>query len=110
MPRLASRRSRDGTGDQSIAVLLEELTAQLHRGESIDVEACCRAYPEHAQRLRELLPALKMLASLGGESDNVPLLGEPLGAFRLIRELGRAGMAAVYEAEQLSLRRRVALN
>src|SRR3989442_3243600 len=35
-------------------------------------------------------------------------LGE-LGDFRLIREVGRGGMGIVYEAEQISLNRRVAL-
>ena len=35
--------------------------------------------------------------------------GRCLGDFRLTRELGRGGMAVVWEAEQLSLRRRVAL-
>lgn len=44
----------------------------------------------------------------GGPSDDVPALGQ-LGEFRLLREIGRGGMGIVYEAEQLSLQRRVAL-
>jgi eukaryotic-like serine/threonine-protein kinase len=35
--------------------------------------------------------------------------GEPIGDFRIIREIGRGGMGIVYEAIQISLGRRVAL-
>lgn len=43
------------------------------------------------------------------EADRSMLRGAVIGDFRIIRLLGRGGMSAVYEAEQISLGRRVAL-
>ncbi len=59
-----------------------------------------------APRSRSVHPA----AALAGASVNGTITeGKELGDFRIVREVGKGGMGIVYEAEQLSLRRRVAL-
>ena len=72
------------------------------------------SHREHADRLRELLPALRLLADLSRSADGtfppadgaIDAASGTLGDFRLIREVGRGGMGVVYEAEQISLGRR----
>jgi WD40 repeat protein len=105
---------RKSFSDQ-FALLVEELTEKLQAGEPIDVEAFLQAHPEDAEQLRRLLPALLLLAEVSGSGARpapaVAAGDEPgeLGDFRILREVGRGGMGIVYEAEQVSLGRRVAL-
>jgi serine/threonine protein kinase/Flp pilus assembly protein TadD len=101
--------------------LVDDLARRLQRGEPVDLEAVERDHPEFAGELRSLLPALIALAELSesvGErpSGLAPPLacdgdrpGSTLGDFHILREIGRGGMGIVYEAEQISLGRRVAL-
>ncbi len=103
--------------DPALAELVERLTARLQAGESVDVEAISANYPGYADRLRQLLPALEVLADLGRSAGHEAAPSGPdplaelgvLGDFRIVREVGRGGMGVVYEAGQLSLGRRVAL-
>jgi serine/threonine protein kinase/Flp pilus assembly protein TadD len=91
--------------------LLDELAARIQAGGFVDVEALIREHPENASELRRVLPAMQVLAGLQGSGSETTAggpLGE-LGDFLLIREHGRGGMGVVYEAEQRSLRRKVAL-
>ena len=104
-----------------LADLVDRLTAKMQAGEAIDWEDVARQHPQHAGELLRLRPALGALGDLsrsGAEelSGVAPpaaladgLASGVLGDFRILREIGRGGMGVVYEAEQISLHRRVAL-
>jgi len=75
-----------------------------------DPEEVIRAHPELEERLRAGFLAGEILEQafdvrVAGASVGPTTIGD----FDLVREIGRGGMGVVYEAEQRSLRRRVAL-
>ncbi|HEY2156792.1 MAG TPA: serine/threonine-protein kinase, partial [Isosphaeraceae bacterium] len=98
----------------------EEFLDRLRRGERPDASAFAARDPEHAQEIRDFLSALILVEALRPQGDltdgalgrrpfrSGPAL-ERLGDFRILRELGRGGMGVVYEAEQQSLGRHVAV-
>src|SRR5262249_49286652 len=79
--------------------------------------------PANADRIRAVLTALRAVEKLkpgagieaahpglpSPEPTRVEKIPDLIGDFRIVREIGRGGMGVVYEAEQQSLRRRVAV-
>ena len=92
--------------------LAEEFVTRYRRGEDPSITEYAERFPLLAGQIHELFPAATLLEDLKGprscslETSDLP---ESFGDFRIVREVGRGGMGVVYEAEQLSLGRRVAL-
>jgi serine/threonine protein kinase/Flp pilus assembly protein TadD len=99
--------------------ILEEYLDELQAGARPDPERLAARFPELAGPLKSCLVSLEFLqdAALsfrGGGQPVLPAADAPseigrLGDFHVLREVGRGGMGVVYEAEQISLGRRVAL-
>jgi eukaryotic-like serine/threonine-protein kinase len=84
------------------------------RGEQPSIEEYARRYPEIADDVRRVFPALALVGdSTTGAGSTPARLDQKeikqLGDFRILRELGHGGMGTVFEAEQISMGRRVAL-
>jgi WD40 repeat protein/serine/threonine protein kinase len=98
-----------------VGQIADEFTERLNRGEGPEIEEYVRRHPEHATVLRQVLASLQMIRLSTPASGAAPTASADghtngcLGDFRILREVGRGGMGVVYEAEQISLGRRVAL-
>jgi serine/threonine protein kinase len=101
--------------------VLEEYLAKLEHGAPPHPEELLAEHPDLTDQLQAYLASLDFLhkAALslhGPPRPESPRADDPdaaqfgcLGDFRILREVGRGGMGVVYEAEQISLGRRVAL-
>jgi serine/threonine protein kinase len=110
--------SRDFAADREERlndVLLGYVEAR-QAGRAPDRDEFLAAHPDLHTELEEFFAghdemerlAAPFRAAARSEPGDAAEIGQ-LGDFRLLREVGRGGMGVVYEAEQISLRRRVAL-
>jgi hypothetical protein len=105
--------------DPRLMTAVQEYLGELEAGRRPNRRQLLDRYPDLAGPLAECLDGLDLVhkaaaadkLSLGGRPVVIDeeLPANPLGDFKLLREIGRGGMGVVYEAVQLSLGRRVAL-
>jgi tetratricopeptide (TPR) repeat protein/tRNA A-37 threonylcarbamoyl transferase component Bud32 len=106
-----------GSGRHPLEVLAAEFVERYRRGEQPSVAEYTARRPDLADKIRALFPTVVLMEDLkrtalpGADGDLPPpgRMPERLGDCRVVREVGRGGMGVVYEAEQESLGRRVAV-
>ena len=94
-----------------VAQVVDEFRAEQRAGAEPDIEEYAARYPHAASLLRKVLASWRLIGlSAGGAANPAEeVVTGILGDYRLLREVGRGGMGVVYEAQQISLGRSVAL-
>ena len=102
-----------------VDLLAEEFVEKVRAGDAPSIADYAARYPKYAKEINEVFPSVLALEQLGSHEDHerkvaqrnsgAICLGQNLGDFRIVRQIGRGGMGVVYEAEQQSLKRTVAL-
>jgi WD40 repeat protein len=111
---------KDPSDADPLGPIADEFVEAFRQGKRPSVEEFARRYPAQADEIRDMLPALVLMEQAKSVDDSsgqrrrakvwsaaAPL--RQLGDYRILREVGRGGMGVVYEAQQLSLGRHVAI-
>lgn len=98
--------------DPRVAAVLQEYLSDLESGRFPDRSVYLARHPELSATLAEAFDSLDFVHGAlrpRGRTPEPIVVPSLLGDFQIVREVGRGGMGVVYEAEQVSLGRRVAL-
>jgi eukaryotic-like serine/threonine-protein kinase len=106
-------------GATQVDEVAEEFACRWRAGERPTVEEYAGRFPQLADQIRAVLPAVAMMEQLRPRCEDAVTLQaveahperppERVGEYRIVREIGRGGMGVVYEADQVALGRRVAI-
>lgn len=101
--------------------LAEEFLDRYRKGERPPLREYVDRHPDLAAEIKEVFPAMAMMENIAVVDESLDGAGtsevgktsevllKQLGDYRIIRKIGHGGMGIVYEAEQVSLGRHVAL-
>jgi WD40 repeat protein/serine/threonine protein kinase len=114
--------SASASRSELVLELAEEFLERYRKGERPPLREYVVRHPELAAEINEVFPAMAMMENIAVADESLEdrgqqsgargqerLVLQQLGDYRIIREIGHGGMGVVYEAEQISLGRHVAL-
>lgn len=89
-----------------LAAVIDSYVEHLRKGNPPNRAEVIKRHPQFARELDECLASVEFIHAIEPEDQ---IISKRIGDFQVIREIGRGGMGAVYEAKQVSLNRTVAL-
>ena len=92
--------------DPQVAVILDKYLQDIQNGRACTRKELLQQHPDLKDALTEYLSSIDMVAGLGVGDD---LLTQKVGDFEIVKPIGCGAMGVVYLANQISLKRQVAL-
>src|SRR5438552_9465321 len=94
----------DSSNPVTVEQLAESFMERMRHGERPRISDYVERYPELADEIRDIFPALAVVEEFGPAPSKLKDQGPPLpplerlGEYAIVREVGRGGMGVVYEA------------